>query len=168
MERRYGYEFYCIQYGGKFSLVWNFAEMHPDSSEDIFPVFIFAKWMRDALNYKFVAILYSSRLIIIYSDHLESRHTVENHLVYMGTSSYWCMQYWRHNSIFRGFYFRWSRSVRENLHPAKMSHCMVFCKYSIFISVLFFSSQVTILVTTFDARQVQGVWAVMHPVSANH
>ena len=87
-----------------------------------------------------VAILYSSRLIIIYSDHLEGRHTVENHLIHMGTSSYWCMQYWRHNSIFRGFYFCWSRSVRENLHLAKMSHCMVFCKYNIFISILFFSS----------------------------
>ena len=32
--------------------------------------------------------LYSSRLIILYSDHLESRQTAENFLVHTGTSSY--------------------------------------------------------------------------------
>ena len=36
-----------ILYSGKFSLVHNFAEMDPDSSEEIF---IFAKWICDALT----------------------------------------------------------------------------------------------------------------------
>ena len=34
------------------------------------------------------SIYYSSRRILLYSDHLEGRQTVENHLVHMGTSSY--------------------------------------------------------------------------------
>ena len=36
----------------------------------------------------FVGILYSSRLILLYSNHLEGRQTVENHLVHIGTNSY--------------------------------------------------------------------------------
>ena len=45
-------------------------------------------WLRQlqSISYRFVCILYSSRLILLYS-----RQTVENHLVHMGTSSYWCM-----------------------------------------------------------------------------
>ena len=35
-----------------------------------------------------VRILYSSRLILLYSNHLEGRQTVENHLVHIGTNSY--------------------------------------------------------------------------------
>ena len=43
-----------------------------------------------SVSYGFVDILYSSRLILLYSDHLEGRQTVENHLIHMGTSSYRC------------------------------------------------------------------------------
>ena len=39
-----------ILYSRKFSLVQNFAKMPPDSSEEIFMVFIFAERMRDALT----------------------------------------------------------------------------------------------------------------------
>ena len=35
-----------------------------------------------------LGILYSSRLILLYSDYLGGRQTVENHLVHTGTSSY--------------------------------------------------------------------------------
>ena len=34
--------------------------------------------------------IYSSRLILLYSDHLEGRQTIENQLVHTGTSSYRC------------------------------------------------------------------------------
>ena len=34
----------------------------------------------------FIGILYSSRLILLYSNHLEARQTIENHLVHMGTN----------------------------------------------------------------------------------
>ena len=37
------------------------------------------------VSYGFVGILYSSRLILLYSNHLECRQTVENHLVHIGT-----------------------------------------------------------------------------------
>ena len=37
------------------------------------------------VSYRFVGILYSRRLILLYSNHLEGRQTVENHLVHMGT-----------------------------------------------------------------------------------
>ena len=33
-----------VAYSGKFSLVQIFAEKRPDSSEEIFAVFIFAEW----------------------------------------------------------------------------------------------------------------------------
>ena len=39
-------------------------------------------------SHGFVGILYSSRLILLYSNHLEGRQTVENHLVHIGTNSY--------------------------------------------------------------------------------
>ena len=47
-------------------------------------------WLRQlrSLSYGFVGILRSSRLILLYSDHLEGRQTVENHLVHKGASSY--------------------------------------------------------------------------------
>ena len=86
-----------VPYSGKFSLVQIFAEKRPDSSEEIFAVFIYAEretlWphpyrlMRHlrTVSYGFVGILYSSRLILLYSNHLEGRQTVENHLVHIGT-----------------------------------------------------------------------------------
>ena len=40
------------------------------------------------MSHWFVGILYSSRLILLYSNHLEGRQTVENHLVHIGTNSY--------------------------------------------------------------------------------
>ena len=40
------------------------------------------------VSHGFVGILYSSRLILLYSNHLEGRQTVENHLVHIGTNSY--------------------------------------------------------------------------------
>ena len=40
------------------------------------------------VSYGFFGILYSSRLILFYSDNSEGRQTVENHLVHTGTSSY--------------------------------------------------------------------------------
>ena len=36
------------------------------------------------VSHGFVGILYSSRLILLYSNHLEGRQTVENHLVHIG------------------------------------------------------------------------------------
>ena len=39
-------------------------------------------------SHGFVGILYSSRLILLYSNHSEGRQTVENHLVHIGTSMY--------------------------------------------------------------------------------
>ena len=40
------------------------------------------------VSHGFVGILYSSRLILLYSNHLEGRQTVENHLVHIGTNLY--------------------------------------------------------------------------------
>ena len=60
-------------------------------------------------SHGFIGILYSSRLPFLYSDHLEGRQTVENHLIHIGVSTY------AHNDIinfhFCGFYFCRSRSV---------------------------------------------------------
>ena len=39
-------------------------------------------------SHGFVGIFYSSRLILLYSNHLEGRQTVENHLVHIGTNLY--------------------------------------------------------------------------------
>ena len=77
-----------------------------------------------SISYGFVGILYSRRLILLYSNHLEGRQTVENHHVHMGTRCTHVMM----SSISIGFYFRGSRSVRENrenLHPAKISRYTV-------------------------------------------
>ena len=41
-----------------------------------------------SVSYRFVGILYSSRLILLYSNHLEGRPTVESCLIHTGTSSY--------------------------------------------------------------------------------
>ena len=38
-----------------------------------------------SVSYGFVGILYSRRLILLYSNHLEGRQTVENHHVHIGT-----------------------------------------------------------------------------------
>ena len=45
-----------------------------------------------SISYRFAGILYiySSRLILLYSDHLEGRQTIENQLGHTGTSSYRC------------------------------------------------------------------------------
>ena len=89
-----------IPYSGKFSLVQIFAEKRPDSSEEIFAVFIFAErgtlwphpyrlmWHLRSVSYGFVGILYSRRLILLYSNHLEGRHTVENHLIHISTRTH--------------------------------------------------------------------------------
>ena len=37
------------------------------------------------VSYRFIGILYSRRLILLYCNHLEGRQTIENHLVHMGT-----------------------------------------------------------------------------------
>ena len=49
-----------------------------------------------------LGILYSSRLILLYSDYLGGRRTVENHLVHMGTSLY------RSRHIMTGRYKTWT------------------------------------------------------------
>ena len=80
------------------------------------------------VSHGFVGISYSSRLILLYSNHLEGRQTVENHLVHIGTNSYRCMHVMMSSisilsAFFCGFYFCGSRFVRENrenLHPAKI------------------------------------------------
>ena len=41
---------HLLPYSGKFSLVQNFTEMHPDSSEEIFTVFIFMEQRHDTLT----------------------------------------------------------------------------------------------------------------------
>ena len=43
-------------------------------------------WQLQSVSYGFIGILYSSRLILLYSNHLEARQTIENHLVHMGTN----------------------------------------------------------------------------------
>ena len=85
------------------------------------------------VSHGFVGISYSSRLILLYSNHLEGRQTVENHLVHIGTNSYRCMHVMMSSisilsAFFCGFYFCGSRFVRENrenLHPAKISRYTV-------------------------------------------
>ena len=70
--------------------------------------------------------LCSGRLILLYSDHLQGRQTIENQLVHTGTSSYQCTHIITSSisvlvHYFSQFYFRRSRSVRENhenLQPA--------------------------------------------------
>jgi len=82
-------------------------------------------------------------LSLFCSDHLQGRHylcgrqtylrgrqTIENHLVHTGTNSYRRITYIMTSStppcsFFRGLYFRGSRSVRENLHPVKISRYTV-------------------------------------------
>ena len=66
--------------------------------------------------------------------HLEGRQTVENHLVqfvHTGTGPYAQNDVinFHLSSFFRGFYFRVSKSVREqreNLHPAKISRYTIY------------------------------------------
>ena len=57
-------------------------------------------------------ILYSSRLILLYNNHLEGRQTVENHIVHTGTSSYvqknWCHQFPSY-FLFSQFIFSWKQ-----------------------------------------------------------
>ena len=84
-------------------------------------------------SHGFVGILYSDRFPFLYSDHLEGRQTVESHLVHIGTNSYRRTRNdvinFHLSAFFCGFYFRGSRSVRENrenLHPAKISRYTVF------------------------------------------
>ena len=72
--------------------------------------------------------------LFLYSNHLEGRPTVENDLVHIGTNLYWRTHVMTSSisvlvHFFCGFYFRRSRSVRENrenLHPAKISRYTVF------------------------------------------
>ena len=78
------------QIGVKFGLICNLANAAPfwrrlllvSRSQTLTRV-----WLRETSLLR-VGILYSSRLILLYSDHLESRQTVENHLVHTGTSSH--------------------------------------------------------------------------------
>ena len=81
---------------------------------------------RASLTGSLVFYIYSSKLILFYSDHLEGRQTIENQLVHTGTSLYQCMHIITSPisilvHFFLQFYFHGSRSVRENLHPAKLS-----------------------------------------------
>ena len=50
----------------------------------------FRLWQLWSGSYGFIGILYSIRLILLYSDHLEGRQTIEDHLVHTGTSLYRC------------------------------------------------------------------------------
>ena len=69
-----------------------------------------------SISYGFVGILYSNRLPFLYSDHLEGRQTVENHLIRIGISTYARNDVinFQFSAFFCGFYFCGSRSVREN------------------------------------------------------
>ena len=86
------------------------------------------------VSHGFVGILYSSRLILLYSNHLEGRQTVENHLVYIGTNLHRRTHVMTSSisilsAFFCGFYFCGSRFVHKNcknLHPAKISRYMVY------------------------------------------
>ena len=72
-----------------------------------------------SVSYGFVAILYSMRLILLYSNHLEGRQTVENHLVHMGTRRTHVMTS-SISILVRFFAEAWSVCEnRENLRPAK-------------------------------------------------
>ena len=131
-----------LPYSGKFSLVQIFAENRQDSSEEILTVFIFAErgtlwshiyqltWHLRSVSYGFVGILYSRRPILLYSNHLEGRQTVENHLVHMGARLTHVMM----SSIsilvhfFAVFIFAeagLSLKIAKNLDPAKISHYTV-------------------------------------------
>ena len=61
-----------------------------------------------SVSYGFLGNSYSSRLILLYSDNLEGKQTLENHPVYTGTSLY------RRTHIFRGFYI-----LRKHFCPQK-------------------------------------------------
>ena len=83
-------------------------------------------------SHGFVDILFSGRLSFLYSNHLEGRQTEENHFVHICTNSYRrthvMTSQFHLSAFFCGFYFRGSRSVRENrenLHPAKISRYTV-------------------------------------------
>ena len=45
-------------------------------------------WLLRSISYGFTVIVYSSRLIVLYSCHLEGRQTIENHLAHTNTGSY--------------------------------------------------------------------------------
>ena len=45
-------------------------------------------WQLWSISYGFTVIVYSSRLIVLYSYHLEGRQTIENHLAHTNTGSY--------------------------------------------------------------------------------
>ena len=49
-------------------------------------------WQLRSISYGFTVIVYSSRLFVLYSCHLEERQTTENHLAHTNTGSY--RHYW--------------------------------------------------------------------------
>ena len=66
--------------------------------------------------------LCSSGMILLYSNHLEGRQTVENHLVYTGTSSYRCTHIMTSSiSILVHFFFAFFIFAEADLHPVKIS-----------------------------------------------
>ena len=84
----------------------------------------------------FVGILYSRRLILDYSNHLEGRQTLKNHLVHMGTHGYACNNVinFHLSPFFCGFYFRGSvRKNHENLHPAKISRYTLYMEAKLYV-----------------------------------
>ena len=107
-----------------------------------------------SVSYGFVRILYSSRLILLYSN-------AENHLVHTGTIHV------RSNDVIifpSGFYFRGSSKNRENLHLAKIS------RYTVLVSTqqlgLFFgierlheflTSSMNIMAAVFIVVTMQGL-----------
>ena len=84
-------------------------------------------------SYGFVGILYSSRLISSLQQPIRGQ-TVERHRIHTGTNLYQCTHVMMSSTsilvhFFCGFYFRGSRSLRENLHPAKISRYTVYGLY---------------------------------------
>ena len=85
---------------------------------------LISPWQLQSISYGFIGILYSSRLILLYSNHLEARQTIENHLLHMGTNSCWSMHIMTSSvailvHFFCSFYFCRSRSIQENSAPSE-------------------------------------------------
>ena len=87
---------------------------------------LISPWQLQSISYGFIDILYSSRLILLYSNHLEARQTIENHLIHMGTNSCRSMHIMMSSvailvNFFAVLIFAEAGLSRKTLHPAKIS-----------------------------------------------
>ena len=111
---------YAIPYSEKFSLVKNFAKMPPDSSEEVFAVFIFVERMCDALTTPLPV-----------TRHANWRKDTERWSEEAcATTACWTERFSTADlnfDNFRAHFFIFvkaglSTKIKENSHPAKISH----------------------------------------------